>query len=180
MRCETVIVPVSGAYATRGMIKGQQVRGFLSYAHADGRLVRRFMNLLGPRLQVLGNLDLRVWSDTDLLVGQRWDDEIRNAIDAADFGLLLVSPALLTRDYIQRVEIPALLSAPGTVVMPVGLQRVDVVRSDLQGLEAHQIFLHRDEGGGEPKWFADLGGQNPARFCDALAAQIADRLTRRS
>ena len=94
----------------------------------------------------------------------------------ADFGLLLVSPALLSRDYIRRVEITTLLTAPGTVVMPVGLQHVDLVRSDLLGLEAHQIFRYRNEDDGQPRWFAGLGGQNPARFCDAVAAQIADRL----
>jgi hypothetical protein len=120
-------------------------------------------------------MKLSVWWDDRILIGQLWDEEIRRALSEADFGLVLVSPALLSRDYIRRVEIPALLAAPDTVLMPVGLQHVDLIRSDLQGLEAHQIFRLRTDDG-EPRWFADLGGQNPARFCDELAGQIADRL----
>lgn len=152
------------------------VRGFLSYAHADHRLVKRFRDLLGPRLGILRGSQVSVWWDHDILLGQRWDDEIRKAISQSAFGLLLVSPALLSRDYVRRVEIPSLLTASGTAVLPVGLQRVDLARSDLQGLDAHQIFLHHHGPDGDPKWFADLGGQNPARFCEELAAQIADRL----
>ncbi len=153
----------------------RKVRGFLSYAHADLPLVRRFRGLLGPRLENILGLDASVWWDDHILVGQRWDDEIRKALQEADFGLVLVTPALLSRDYIRRVEIPAFLTAPETL-LTVGLQQVDLVRSDLQGLEAHQIFRLRTADAGEPKWFADLGGQNPARFCDELAGQIADRL----
>lgn len=155
---------------------GRSVRGFLSYTRHDWRLVTRFRALLGPRLENLRGLNVSVWWDNDIRLGQRWDDEIHDALGKADFGLLLVSPALLSRDYIRRVEIPALLAAPSPVLMPVGLQYVDFDRSDLQGLETHQIFRYHDEHDGTPRWFADLGGQNPARFCDALATQIADRL----
>ena len=155
---------------TRGL------RGFLSYAHADRRLVSRFRRLLTPRLEIVRDLTLSIWWDDHILVGQPWDEEIRRAMAWADFGLLLVSPALLSREYIRRVEIPALLDAPTMIVMPVGLQYVDVERSDLQGLEGHQIFLHRDGSDGDPRWFADMGGQNPARFCDRLAGEIVDRL----
>jgi len=150
-------------------------RGFLSYAHEDWRLVSRFRRLLGPRLGIARDLRVSVWWDADILLGQRWDDEIRRAIREADFGLLLLSPALLSRDYIRSVEIPALLAATGAL-MPVGLQRVDFLRSDLQGLDPHQVFLYRNGNDGQPRWFADLGGENPARFCDALAGQVVDQL----
>ncbi len=151
-------------------------RGFLCYAHADRRLVDRFRRLLAPRLEILRGLEVSIWWDDHILVGQKWDEAIRRAINDADFGLLLVSPALLSRDYIRRVEIPGILTASGTAVMPVGLRRVDMARSDLQGLDPHQIFLYRDGKGGEPRWFAGLAGENPDRFCEQLAGQIVDRL----
>ena len=157
-------------------VAARPVRGFLSYAHADIPLVKRFRALLGPRLDNFREPKISVWWDEHILVGQLWDEEIRRAITEADFGLLLVSPALLASDYIRHVEIPALVTASGTAVMPVGLQRVDFARSDLQGLDAHQIFRYRREHETEPSWFADLGGENRARFCLKLAAQIADRL----
>ena len=154
----------------------RSVRGFLSYAHADRRLVDRFRRLLAPRLELVRGLEVSIWWDDHILVGQKWDDAIRQGISDADFGLLLVSPALLSRDYIRRVEIPGMLTASGTAVMPVGLRHVDMARSDLQGLDPHQIFLYRDGKGGEPRWFAGLAGENPDRFCEQLAGQIVDRL----
>jgi hypothetical protein len=159
-----------------GASRAAAVRGFLCYAHQDIRLVRRFRRLLEPRLKNARGLDISVWWDDDILVGQPWDETIRRAIADADFGLVLVSPALLSRDYIKDVELPALLRTSGTAVMPVGLQYVDSRRSDLRGLEEHQIFLLLDDRNGETKWFADLGGQNPARFCDRLAGEVVDRL----
>lgn len=156
--------------------RGPVIRGFLSYAHADRTLVDRLRKLLAPRLASRRGPNVSVWWDDLILIGQLWDEEIRRAITNADFGLVLVSPALLASDYVRRVEIPALTTASGTAVMPVGLQHVDLARSDLQGLDAHQIFRYRVRNEAEPKWFADLGGQNPARFCDQLAGQITDRL----
>jgi hypothetical protein len=154
----------------------RQVRGFLSYAHRDARLVGRLRDLLGQRFEGLRGLAISVWWDEDILIGRAWDDEIRIALKEADFGLLLVSPALLSRDYIREVEIPALLNGPGPVVMPVGLRRVDFARSDLQGIDARQIFLYRTGPDRQGRWFADLAGENRERFCDALVAQIVDRL----
>lgn len=130
--------------------------GFLSYARADRRLVDRFRRLLGPRLEIVRDLDISVWWDNDVLLGQRWDEEIRSALSRAVFGLVLLSPTLLSRNYIRRVEIPALTAASGTAVMPVGLHQVDLVRSDLQGLDAHQIFRYDDGRHCEPRWFAGL------------------------
>lgn len=152
------------------------VRGFLSYAHVDRPLVGRFRELLEPRLAIDRGLELSVWWDDDILVGQPWEDEIRRAIAAVEVGLLLLSPAFLSSEFIGRVEIPLLVRTPGAMVMPVGLQRIDLARSDLQGLDTHQIFRYRDGRYREPRWFADLAGQNPARFCDELAAQITKRL----
>lgn len=152
------------------------IGGFLSYAHADRRVVERFRRLLAPRLEILRAGDVSVWLDDHILVGQPWDEAIRAAIARADFGLLLLSPALLSRPYVRDVEIPLLMDGPGTRVMPVGLQRVDLARADLRGIEAHQIFRLRTGPDHEPRWFSELAGENPARFCDALVAEIADQV----
>jgi hypothetical protein len=127
-------------------------------------------------MEIVRDLKVSIWSDSDILIGQNWDEAIVRAIAKADFGLLLVSPALLSSDYIRRVEIPSLITGSGTSVMPVGLQSVNFDRCDMQGLEAHQIFRYRDPHGGEARWFADLAGENRARFCDSLVGEIVDRL----
>ncbi len=138
-------------------------------------LVRRFRRLLLPRLAVDCDLQLSLWWDADILVGERWEGRIRRAMAAADFALLLVSPALLSRPFVTGVEIPALLGNPTTLIMPVGLQAVDFARSDLHGLAPHQVFRLPLPGWPEPRWFAELAGQNPARFCDELVRQISCR-----
>lgn len=152
------------------------IRGFMSYAHADLPLVERFRSLLAPRLAIDRTWAYEVWWDADILVGRRWEDEIRRALAACDFGLLLVTPAFLSREYIRTVELPALVEGTDKVVVPVGLQYVDFARSDLRGLEQHQIFRFQGPTHREPQWFASLRAENPARFCDELARQLTERL----
>lgn len=154
----------------------QKVTGFLCYARDDAKLVTRLRRDLTPRLKIDRTLAYTLWSDDLILVGQRWDEEIRAALAAADFGLLLVSPAMLVRPYIVEVELPALVRTPGKVVVPVGLRRVDFERSNTQALEEHQVFLYRPPGEEHGRWFADLAGENPARFCDELTRQMTARL----
>ena len=150
-------------------------KGFLSHAHEDCRLFGRFWQLLWPRLAIDSELQFTFWRDVDLLVGECWQERIRDAIAAADFSLLLVSPAYLSRPFISEVEIPAILEDPAMLVMPVGLQQVDLARCDLQGLGACQIFRLQMPGEREGRFFSELGGPNSARFCDALASQISAR-----
>lgn len=129
-----------------------------------------------PRLQIDRRLEFSLWADDLVLVGQPWDDTIRRAMAAADFALLLLSPTFLSRHYIRDVELPTLLGSPGTVVMPVGLRRVDFDRSDTGGLQSRQVFRWGDPRTGNHRWFSELGSENRERFCDALVAQITDRL----
>ncbi len=151
-------------------------RAFLCHAHDDRRRVQRFLQLLEPRLRVLRTVDVDVWSDHRLMLGRVWRAEIRAAIERADIGLVLVSPALLASDFVRTVELPALRTRLGDAVLPVGLQAVGFERSDLQGLEPRQFFLLPGGQNGHRRWFADLAGENRARFCLDLAAQVSDRL----
>ncbi|MGH2771293.1 MAG: toll/interleukin-1 receptor domain-containing protein [Actinomycetota bacterium] len=165
----------TASMGTAGMSKRMNARGFLSHAHEDRRLVERFRRLLDDRLAIDRSLDFSIWWDADILVGELWDNRIREAMATADFGLLAISPAFLASPYIATVEIPTIVNDPAMLVIPVGLQSVDFARSDLHGLEAHQIFRFRTPGASPPRFFADLSGQNPARFCDRLAGQISAR-----
>lgn len=159
------------------MMRGRRpARGFLSYAHQDRRLVDSLRRLMTPRLQIDRRIEFSVWSDEVILVGQPWDEEIRRAMANADFALLLLSPAFLSRGYIRTVELPILMASAATAVMPVGLRRVDFDRCDAAGLEARQVFRWLDPRSGEHRWFSDLRGENRERFCDALAGEITESL----
>jgi hypothetical protein len=99
------------------------VKGFLSYAHADGA----FFKDLAPHLKALKRaFTLNVWTDHEILAGTRWEMEIANAIAAADVFVLLISPGFIASDYVWEKELPAIRERRdqgGALVLPVVVRR---------------------------------------------------------
>ncbi len=81
------------------------MRGFISYAHDDVALLRRFRVHLKALEYAFG---LTFWSDDSIQAGDHWNDTIREAIEQADVFLLLVSPAWIASDFIRNHERPAI------------------------------------------------------------------------
>ncbi|HYL74198.1 MAG TPA: TIR domain-containing protein [Bryobacteraceae bacterium] len=123
----------SPQYAT----EDRPTRFFVSYAHADEPLPAA----LAAKLQVLfrghGEVEFELWSDTEILPGKKWREEIQKAMEGCDLALLMVSPAFLASDFIRDVELPYLLQHKG--VIPVGLEPIppNIGRKDI---EDSQIF----------------------------------------
>ena len=46
------------------------------------------------------------WNDRRILAGQQWDQTIKQALEAAEIIVLLVSESFLRSDYVQHQEIP--------------------------------------------------------------------------
>lgn len=88
------------------MILGRRV--FVSYSHDDRAWLDRFREMLGP---VLGRYSVDLWADDHIRSGERWERVIGEALDEADLGLLLVTPAYLKSSFSWEVEVPALLAA---------------------------------------------------------------------
>ncbi len=61
---------------------------FVSYSHADRQSLDRLLVHLKP-LEKRGLLD--VWADTMIRAGDRWEQEVSNALDRAAIAVLLVS-----------------------------------------------------------------------------------------
>lgn len=80
---------------------------FVSYCHKDAALFERLMTFLRPLLQ--SSESLCVWSDQEISAGKRWDDEIRQGLERAHVGLLLITQDFLDSEYIRDVEVPALV-----------------------------------------------------------------------
>ena len=81
------------------------MRGFISYAHDDVALLRKFR----LHLKALDHaFRLTFWSDDSIHAGDHWNDTIREAIEQADVFLLLVSPAWIASDFIRNHERPAI------------------------------------------------------------------------
>jgi len=152
---------------------------FVSYAHADMRLADA---LLGPLRQHLMNSKNFVWDcwrdDWKIVIGEDWDREIQRAVGACDCGLLLLSPAFLTSQYIQQCELQNLLRE-GKLILPVGLTMLDFAVHDLRGLEKRQIFHLPIGPNGQRRAFSELvSPQQKERFTLKLFCNIERRMQR--
>jgi len=147
---------------------------FVSYAQHDMKRVDDMCTRLVPHLAASRRYVFERWKDTDLLVGERWNNAILQALERHCIGLLMISPTFLVRPYILREELPRLL-APGRIVVPVLLHAIDLQRQDAHGLEALQIFALRE--GGERRAYADRRTDRDA-FAFELFKAIEARLDR--
>ena len=176
------------ADATRGVERTAQtamqiagkrtIRYFVSYAHDDAALARDLLNRLQHLLDSAADYDFPRWQDTDIPLGEAWHDEIQAAIQACDFGLLLISPAFLASRYIRNHELPHFVLPDGVTLTPtkraapVALHRVPFDGSlDTRGLEHRQVFF--DAG---HKAYAERGGNRRDAFALALFQQIIGML----
>src|SRR3954447_25739580 len=120
------------------------VHYFVSFCRRDSALKDEFLGRLENLFAAAKGIRLVGWQDRDIELGSRWHDQIQEAIETCDFGLLLISPAYLGRDYIVSQELPRFLE-PGKQLVPVALRALRFDDSmDLRGLEERQIFHGRN------------------------------------
>ena len=81
---------------------------FISYSHKDKEWLDRLQEVLVPLMR-MGILE--IWSDSRVEVGDRWREKIEDTLEKASVALLLVSPSFLASDFLQEIEIPALLDS---------------------------------------------------------------------
>lgn len=81
---------------------------FISYSREDRVWLSRLLVFLKPG-QRAGKFS--VWVDQRIAPGDRWDEEIKAALDTAQVAVLLVSADFLASDYIMKCELPAILAA---------------------------------------------------------------------
>ncbi len=109
---------------------------FISYSHKD----RLWLDKLRPHLEPLAqDVKLDVWDDTRIEPGQHWSKEIQGAIDLARAAILLISADFLASGFINRVELPAMLSKAeqdGCLILPLILRACRF--SDIQSLQRFQ------------------------------------------
>ena len=145
---------------------------FISYAHSDQRLADDFLGRLHPHLKAAREYDYRLWRDTMILPGENWAEEISQALEACDFGLLLTSPAFFASDFIRDEElirfVPASLEKglPPKRAIPVGLARYSFDLIDTRGLTDQQIYRHQG------KFYEECAGAGRSRFVADLFARL--------
>ena len=80
------------------------VRGYLSYSHADQEMVRRLSLHLIPAARA--ELAMDFWTDASVAAGTVWREEIADAIERASIFVLCMSPEYLASEYLYHVELP--------------------------------------------------------------------------
>ena len=144
----------------------QTVKLFVSYSNREATLADELLKELEGHFAASGRFQLSLWMDRrNIELGKEWHPTILKARDECDYGLLLLSPAFFSSDYIREHELPQFLSRD--VVLPVVL-RPWAEDADLRGLEKHHFFRH---GG---KAFSE--SRNKAGFVLALYEKITKRV----
>lgn len=94
-------------------------KAFISYSHQNKSYLERLMVHLKP-LTKNGLLD--IWVDTRIKTGDKWKEEIENALTESSISILLISADFMASDFIVNNELPPLLSkaeVKGTKILPV-------------------------------------------------------------
>jgi hypothetical protein len=76
---------------------------FFSYNHTDSRWLEPIRSAIEPYV-----LDekLKVWSDHQIEVGNRWNNEIQDALAKTRVAVLLLSQRFFASKYIREKELP--------------------------------------------------------------------------
>ena len=153
---------------------GRRVRYFVSYAHDDAVPKTDLLKRLQHRFDAARAFRFERWQDHDIVLGSKWHDEIQAAIQACDFGLLLVSPAFLASRYITGNELPQFIGTdgqPGKHMVPVALKPILFDGSmNLHGLQHRQIFHDAEDKAFQQRT------TDPTR--DAFATQLFSKIVR--
>jgi hypothetical protein len=99
----------------------EKVNLFISYAHADKEYLDEFYKFLNET----DCPNINIWMDNKISLGQEWNDEIGNSLNAADIVLLIVSQDFLKSPYIAKNELSVALERHDQgkcVVIPIFLR----------------------------------------------------------
>ena len=110
---------------------------FISYSHSDALWLER----LETHLKVLAKYydNVETWVDTKLRGGDKWREEITNAIEKANVAILLVSTAFLASDFITCDELPPILrkaEEDGTRILPLIVSPCEFEESEIGDFQA--------------------------------------------
>lgn len=154
----------------------KKITVFVSYARANRDLATRFLEKFKEQAAPSKHYHYAFWRDADILVGEKWHEEIQKALAQCDVGLVMISPAFLGSQYIQDHELPKFFTSVGKSVLPVLLQPIDLDRHDLKGLQRTQIFRLDRPRFASPKAYGECSSAQRDQFALELFRQVEVRL----
>jgi hypothetical protein len=149
--------------------------GFLSYARYDIVLASQFLAEFKVRAAARSDLNIDLWYDEMIDTGQDWLTAIRSRLQAANFAVMLLSPAFVVSDFIRTEEIPHFLASGKPVVLPL-LVNVDIATLDTGQLDGRQIYRHRPRGQRVQLSYQECDDAQRGEFIDGLLSQMGRRL----
>jgi len=154
----------------------KKVKLFVSYARANKELASRFLKKFRQHVAPSKSYKYSFWSDSNILVGENWHEEIQEALNHCNLGLILISPALLGSQYITEHELPKFVGSRAKPLIPVMLQPVDFERYDLKGLKKNQIFRLERPKFRSPKAYGECTGNQRNQFALELFTLLSAKL----
>ncbi len=113
-----------------------RTRAFVSYSHKDRSYLERLRTHLAPFVRI-EHLD--IWDDTRIKAGQKWQEEIQQAISLAKVAILLVSADFLASEFIALNELPPLLAdakQEGVLILYVYISTCAIKHTELYQYQA--------------------------------------------
>jgi len=159
--------------ANKGRIK---IHFFVSYAHTDDEYSSSFIDEFKEMSAPSEKYEYVFWQDTEILPGENWKEEIREALINCDLGLLLISPAFLGSNFIDAEELPKFAGGKAKPIIPIMLKMVNLKRHNLKGLDSNQIFRVKVEGVKKLKSFAQCSSSQRTEFVYELFDKVEIRL----
>jgi hypothetical protein len=156
----------------------QKVNIFISYAHKNATLANQFLSKLEDLLAPSKKFSFDLWIDNYIKVGEKWEEQILEARDKADLGLLLISPPFLSSKFITDKELPVFLSDDSKPMVPIMLTKIDFELHDLKGLEDYQIYRLNSEKFNEPRAYGELKSKRKDDFAWEVFQLIHDKLAK--
>jgi CheY-like chemotaxis protein len=149
------------------MRKQAAKRIFVSYGHGDAPIKEELLAFL----KTLRGVDIDVWDDSRLLMGDRWRAEIIKALERADAGILLVSIAFMNSRFIRDLELPRLVAGQthGRVrLVPAYISPVPITALNESGLTQFQGVNSPNDPMG--RWPLRKRQEGWNRLCNQLAS----------
>ena len=79
---------------------------FVSYSHKDRDWQERVQEHLSVLYQ---NIVVDLWSDNEIGIGERWRNEIKDALVRSTAAILLISSSFFSSEFIREIEIPQIV-----------------------------------------------------------------------
>lgn len=160
-------------------MKAKGVNIFVSFAVADTALADEFIRSLKENLPLrCPDVAVKFWRFDEkggILPGEDNEVEIRRQMDQSRFGLLLISPGYLQRDFIKRVELPHFLGPLRKAhPIPVALKDFEPGRDKHPLLDSANIFALKG------KAYKQVPAAKKIEFIKGLCDKIAEQTSKLS